>query len=198
LTSVAHERAEELLPWYVAGELSAEDAATVAAHLRECPTCRAEHELAVQLRGRFASVSAAQPRREVLDRTLARIVRHERHRPWWRAVWRLPEARPLLALAAAQAVAIVILASAVAFGPAEFVVLGAPAERDGAVLQIVFAPDATEASLRALLQNADATIVDGPHASGLYRIRLTADAEPSHVLARLRQDPLVLFVEAEP
>ena len=44
------------------------------------------------------------------------------------------------------------------------------AGREDAQVQITFAPDAREADLRALLQEVGATIVDGPSASGVYRL----------------------------
>ena len=44
---------------------------------------------------------------------------------------------------------------------------GAEADR---VLQVTFRPDATEASIRALLLDVAAVLVDGPSAIGVYRI----------------------------
>lgn len=48
---------------------------------------------------------------------------------------------------------------------------------DAPVLALRFQPTATEAEIRALLQSAEARLVDGPGASGLYRVAFeTAEA----------------------
>lgn len=41
---------------------------------------------------------------------------------------------------------------------------------DGSVLIVTFAPDSTEAEIRALLQSINGRIVDGPGASGFYSV----------------------------
>jgi anti-sigma factor RsiW len=43
-----HDQAEELLPWYVTGQLDADDRALVEQHLSSCPHCR--RQLAVERR----------------------------------------------------------------------------------------------------------------------------------------------------
>jgi RNA polymerase sigma factor (sigma-70 family) len=58
---------------------------------------------------------------------------------------------------------------------------------DRAVLQIAFAPGASEAAVSALLAEQHATIVDGPSAAGLYRVALrdvAADDEAGAERAR--------------
>ncbi|MBJ7311462.1 zf-HC2 domain-containing protein [Rugamonas sp. CCM 8940] len=54
----AHQRAQALLPWFVAGQLTAEQAALVDQHLRGCEECRRDVELERQLR---AATSVAVP-----------------------------------------------------------------------------------------------------------------------------------------
>ncbi len=43
---------------------------------------------------------------------------------------------------------------------------------EGSVLQIQFAPDATEAKIRKVLQESNAVLIDGPSELGIYLIRV--------------------------
>jgi hypothetical protein len=71
----------------------------------------------------------------------------------------------------------------------------------GAVLQVRFSPDATEARIRALLQDTEAVFVDGPSATGVYRLRLTTEPAGEEIiarqLARLRESGIVEHVARE-
>ena len=42
MTGEAHDKVWELIPWFVNGRLSEDDAAAVEAHLAECERCRDE------------------------------------------------------------------------------------------------------------------------------------------------------------
>lgn len=66
-----------------------------------------------------------------------------------------------------------------------------PALQGGVLLQITFAPTATEAQLRSALQGAQATLVAGPGAVGVYTVVVPA-ATWDAALARLRQQPGVV------
>jgi hypothetical protein len=50
---------------------------------------------------------------------------------------------------------------------------------DGAVLQVRFRATATEAQMRAALQEIGGAIVDGPGALGVYRVRLQGERPAS-------------------
>jgi hypothetical protein len=80
--------------------------------------------------------------------------------------------------------------------------LGGPSHK-GVVVLVRFEPTAAEARIRALLQKNDATIIDGPGALGIYRLRLLnaqpGDAEAlAKALTDLRGNKgLVVEAEAE-
>ena len=63
--------------------------------------------------------------------------------------------------------------------------LSGPAAGQGPLLQVQLRPSATEEQVRELLNAADAQIVAGPGALGIYTIRV-ADADATRALQRLR------------
>lgn len=172
---------DELLPFLANGTLDADERAALEGALATDEALRAEHDFVARLRlGVKAASDAPDPGELPLRRALNRIAREETRlrRPsgWWRAV------------AIAAGVAVVIQSGVLVrqlYAPAR----GGPAllgaERpagERAVLQIVFAPEAREAAIRALLREVQATIVDGPSASGVYRVALE-DVEPDDAAA---------------
>lgn len=65
------------------------------------------------------------------------------------------------------------------------------------VLQVRFRDDATLSALRAALRAADAQVIGGPGALGIWRIRVPAEAE-KHSLRLLAANPIVLEVNPAP
>jgi hypothetical protein len=63
-------------------------------------------------------------------------------------------------------------------------------------LDIVFAPEVSEAELRALIQGIDGVIVDGPSEVGRYRVRLPGQdvRRADEIVDSLRNDARVRFV----
>ena len=154
---------DELLPWYVNRSLASAERDAVEAHLRGCERCRAEIEFLAALREQVRRSPAAQVPDEVGLRRLLRDVRRERARP-----------RRRIALAAAAALVIVVQTGLIGWlakreQPIEPLGERGPA---GVVLQLRFDPAASEARIRALLQEHDAVLIDGPGALGVYRVRL--------------------------
>ena len=47
----------------------------------------------------------------------------------------------------------------------------------GVVLQINFSPNASEVQIRKLLQSVDGSIIEGPGAIGIYRVRLNLETK---------------------
>jgi len=86
-------------------------------------------------------------------------------------------------------------------GATRFHTLSNPSVEDpaapGAVrLRLVFAAGATEATVRALLLDAGARVVDGPTRFGVYTIEVAgAGIEPERLLARFADHPAVVFAE---
>jgi anti-sigma factor RsiW len=166
---------DELLAWYVNGTLDGSERAAVERHLRDCARCRDEAAFLDALRRGVKEIGRADEPGDLGRKRLLRDVRAQQgtRGTWWRP-----------ALAAAAAIIIVQGVLLVNFWPhqASIGLLGGPKDK-GLIVQIQFQPDAAEARIRALLQETGATLIDGPGALGIYRIRLERS---DTALARLR------------
>ena len=154
---------DELLPWYANRTLAGAEREAVEAHLRGCERCRAELEFLGALRAQVKQAPGAQDHDEVGLHRLMREVRRDAAIP-----------RRRIALAAAAAIVIVVQAGLIGWLATRepvFEPLGERA-RQGVVFQLRFDPAASEARIRALLQEHDAVVIDGPSALGVYRVRL--------------------------
>jgi hypothetical protein len=191
-----HEQALELLPWFVNGTLTDVERAGVERHVRNCLPCRValqeQHQLAGLLKQQptvplsaevgferlLAEIDAARrPQREVRTRRLARFA-------------------AITALAASLALAAWLLTvGSDTRREATFVTTSQPGDADVG-LDIVFAPQVSEAELRALIQGIDGVITGGPSEIGRYRVRLPGqDARRAdEIVASLRNDARVRFV----
>jgi anti-sigma factor RsiW len=195
VNAVPHEAAELLLPWFVAGTLPEPERSAVAEHLRTCEVCRREEAWLRGVAEAVRSRPVPSPAAELGPRVLARLAAREAAGPWWRRLWRVKEARALLALATAEAVALAALLVSWDRPVAGFRTLGRPA---AAHVQVVFRPDATEARIREALLRVGATVVEGPGAGGVYRLRVPGGSDPRAVAERLRRESVVRFAEPEP
>jgi hypothetical protein len=63
---------------------------------------------------------------------------------------------------------------------------------------VSFAPGATEADIRVLLLESEASIVSGPSALGLYQISVPEDTEKVLVAERLSAHPSIIFLQEVP
>lgn len=183
------ETVSELLPDYVRGTLSDADRARVDAAVA------ADQALAAEL-ATFQGVSAALKAdagpvtgREIGWARLSRAVdAHERATaPGVITRWQVAAA-VFAVLAIGQAAWIV------GTGPrdegARFTTAGEAAE--AWTLQVMFAPTATEADIRALLDATGGQIVAGPSAIGLYRVRFESEAAMQSALEALSTAPDVV------
>jgi anti-sigma factor RsiW len=170
---------DALLPWFVNGTLEASERAAVEQHLLGCSRCRDEVAFLGALRQGVKALAVAEGPGDLGRKRLLRDVRAERRagRRWW---------RPALAAAAAVIVVQGVVLAGLLLREPGIVPLGGP-RAEGATVQIQFAPTATEAQIRALLQEAGATLIDGPGASGVYRVRVEK-AEPALAKLRARTD----------
>jgi hypothetical protein len=118
--------------------------------------------------------------------------------------------RTLAYAGAAAAVAIVLQAAVITgaltgrYGGATFQTPshGQPAAvAQGTFVIVRFAPQANAADITRFLEANKATIVDGPKADGIFRVRVGATALPkdevSRIVAQLQQDKAVGFAAAE-
>lgn len=166
-----------LLPWYVNGTLSEEEHRRVEVYLETSPDARSEVAFLRALRRQVKEERADTTPGELgpgelgLKRIQRRIAQeHRSARPsaaWWRP-------------AAIAAALVILVQSAVLIETWQGVGTVMPAggeRRAGAVLQVTFAPDATEQEIREILQAIEGSLDGGPGALGVYRIRL-GEVEP--------------------
>jgi anti-sigma factor RsiW len=197
----AHERAFELLPWYVNGTLSDAEHGDVERHTRNCLPCR----VALLEQRHLARLLKEQPTVRLsaeggFERLLAEIDasrQSARRVPGQRAL-RLP--RPAhFATAAALAASLVLAAWLVTLGgdsrrEATFVTATQPGGAN-AEIDVVFANNVSAADHLALIREINGVAIDGPSDVGRYRVRLTeADADRiDGIIERLRGDARVRF-----
>jgi hypothetical protein len=183
----------DLLPWYPEGALGDAERGRVEAHAAACESCR--RELA-WIEGSAEPEAGAVPDRERLwARTLARIAAGDRSRVVLApSVRRMRSWRVGLAAAAGLLIALAaglwagLRARSTDEGSESFQVATPPAGRsDGRELDVVFHPDASAERIRTALGELEAAIVSGPSpVSGIYRVRLPAEADPVRAAAQLR------------
>ncbi len=187
------EHPHALLPWYVNRTLGGAERDQVESHLATCARCRDEVLFLEELRAQVQGEEVTPPTELGLKRLL-RDVKVERKlevSSWWRRA------------AAAAVVVVVIQAGWLADlyrQPSDTIrPLGDTAP--DAVLQVRFAPDATEARIRTVLHEAEAVFVDGPSANSIYRLRLMAEPageeEITRHITRLRESGIVEHVARE-
>ncbi len=180
-----HAQVQALLPWYVRGQLDADEMSLVRQHLQSCERCRIElaAEPAVQtLLGAALPAAAGDA-----DRGFARL--RERLVP--REAARAPRWMPW-ALGLQGAALVAVLALWLHDRPAEpaYQGLSAGSAVAAADALVMFRPEVSEQELRALLHAQGASIVAGPTETGAYQLRL-----PAASLDGLRRSPLVRLAE---
>ena len=183
---------DELLPWYANGTLDEPERARVAAHLAECARCREELSFLTTL---AAGVRAADESGASADfggesggelglRRLLREVRQTSPNPaparggrrtWW---------RPALAAAAILVIAVQGVMLGRLYQDTTYLQPLAGPAAAGTVLQVRFDPAASESQIRAALQSVDGTLIGGPGALGIYRVRLEGAGTDASAIAR--------------
>lgn len=184
---------ELLLPWLVNDTLDGDERARVEAWLGQQEDGDALRAFDEALRQQVRSEQAGSPGAFGLRR-LQREIRADRKpdraandNRWW---------RPAIAAAAL----VILVQGGVLFDQFRdretYTPLGAG--QDGIVLQVEFAPDATQREIGALLRSIGAEIISGPAASGLYRLRLGEDAGADEAVSALREaSDVVRYAETE-
>jgi anti-sigma-K factor RskA len=192
-----------LLPWYVNGTLDAEERQQVEAYLERSSHARDEVELLRALRQQVKDEAIEASPGELGLQRLKRQMKAQAQQPqaghemtgrtvasFWRP------------LAVAACLAVVIQAGvmiSLSGGPGGDVEIAAgDAGLTPPVLQVTFAPEATERQIRDVLQSAGTSIADGPNALGVYRLRLVDAGSTSvdEALATLRASGnVVTFAE---
>lgn len=166
----------ELLPWYVNDTLGEGEKARVERYLDESPAARQELAFLQQVAARSREDQPEPPGELGLSRLRRDLRRQSRHQGsisgWWRP----------LAVAASLIVAVQSVLLMWPQDAAEYRLAGGAA----AEVQITFAPQASEKSIRTLLQEVGAEIVGGPGRLGVYHLSFDSSTDIEQVLARLR------------
>ena len=195
-----HHDAEELIPWYLTGQLDDEDLAMVEHHLSSCAHCRRQLAAERRMIDEFAQLSPQ------IDSGWARLrqridVPQPRERLWDKLRGQAAElweslSRPAIATLAVAQLAFVVAAGAIllSLGQPDYRTLGSAPAPSSANVIAMFRAETTEAQLRDLLQSNGASLVDGPTAGGAYLLRVQASSRPE-VVARLRGDRHVLMAQ---
>ena len=192
-----HDRAQQLLPWYVNGTLEPGEKALVEEHLSACADCRAE----LASEERLASLVSAVPpapegqwealRRRALASPRPAIVQRRQARRWAVGPGRL-------GLIAASYVALIGLLVAL-YGQlrserSEYHTLSAPAATPRGNLLVAFRPETSERDLRRALQAVGARIVNGPTAGNAYVLAVAPDRLAS-ATAQLRAQGAIALAQ---
>jgi len=209
-----HAEAWALLPWLANGRIQASDREWVEAHVAGCEECRAEvaaqRMMATAMNRGATPEAAATDEQRSFNRLWARIEASESASP---ANVAAGEARPAMRFSRTVrwlAAAVVVQGFGLALfgfnalrGPSDDIVTVAdvPASRPNApAVRIVFAPDASIATINTLLAHQGLSIVSGPGTAGNFTAELSADAVASGASASsvadvIAKDPNVSFAQ---
>jgi hypothetical protein len=205
MAELSRDDVQAQLPWYASGALSPQESSRISAWL----ALNGEHEQALldelawlERTARQVQGAVSVPPAEQGLNTLLQRVRHEARLdappPWWSAwlrAWRRESSAirwGLSGLVVLQCLIIVFLVRGV--GDSGQVLLSGPqaTQAQGTVrLQLVFAPQATQAQIRTLLLQAQVQVVAGPSALGVYLVQSQSDHQ-EEALRLLRGHPQVV------
>ena len=188
---IEREEMEMLLPWYVTGRLDTADLAKVEAYLAAHPEVARQLDLARTERDETVAANEALglPSAGATARLMASL---PAARPGWAAMRALrdglQQVGDLLAAPTANAVRWAALAAAVLIAVQGVAIVSLLNERagtyqtasggqggEGIALLVTFADDAKATAISQLLTDLDGSIVDGPKAGGVYKIRLRTE-----------------------
>ncbi len=218
--------AQELLPWFVAGSLSADETRAVQAFIESGEISAAELDeialFAETVNEQHVDEPAYNP--AILDNVMLKlddvvqeaptepliVAEPQAHASAWeklvaRLQWAVtpPVARVALA---GQFVLVVALGAAIFANQSsveeqsEFTTVYGASVKSGATadFNIALEPGATVAELQALLGNVEAQIVSGPTSMGIYSIDVADDDQLDAARTVLSEHPITVFVQPVP
>lgn len=185
-----HDEASELLPWFVTGQLDADEQAQVAAHVAGCAECQAEVAFQTQLEAEVARLPLD------VERGWARMRgRIEANDDAVRAPARRALRGGWIGWGVAATFAVVAGVSWLPQGQGpQYSALGDGKAGEGGNVVVVFHPETTERQMRETLKAGEARLVDGPTAAGGYVLAVPA-AKRTAALAALRARANVVLAE---
>ncbi len=185
---------DERVTDYLAGRLSSEEAKRLEAEAELNQTLASELALGGAMRRALADLADETSPGDLGWARLARAMDVERltaarndRPPLWRYA-----AIALGMLALGQPIA---LTSSIG-GRQDAYIPVSDARADQTLAALTFSPAATEAEIRALLQEVDAEIVAGPSALGVYRLRFNDAAARTAAIARFAAEPGIVEMAA--
>jgi len=208
-----HAEAWALLPWLANGRLPATDREWVEAHVAQCAECRgeldAQRRVATQINEDRSPDPAGSEEQRSFNKLWARIEASEAAAPSANSVAARSVSRSsrtvrwLAAAVVVQGFGLALFGfNALRTNDGGFVTVAeVPAQRLNApALRLVFAPEASMASINTLLTHQGLSIVSGPGTSGNFTAELSADAVASgasadSVAAVISKDPNVTFAQ---
>ena len=195
MTSAQFDKAKiaELIPFWVNGSLTDEEAEALAREFERDPALHAQVQAARQLRGLMRA--SALPERSPGDFGLARLRRAVAEKP--RAPGSLRQS------AAAAAIAAVVTAGGLTltgWSGSDDQYRQAAGPQTAALFTVSVRDEVPQSAFADLLLANGLTIVDGPSALGFYRLALVGDADDSDITAARaaleRAENLVELVES--
>jgi anti-sigma factor RsiW len=185
------EEIEMLLPWYITGRLDPADLVKVEAYLATHPQVARQLDLARSERDETVAANEALgfPPAGATERLMAAL---PAARPGWAALravkGALQQVGDLFVAPTANAVRWAAVAAAVLLAVQAVAIVSLVSERsgtyqtasggqtgDGVAVLVTFADDAKATAISQLLTDLDASVVDGPKAGGVYKIRLRTE-----------------------
>jgi hypothetical protein len=208
---------ELLLPWHAAGTLSHRDAQRVEAALASGPELARRYEWVREEFGETIHLNETlgAPSARAMETLFAKIDAEPARRPAvvltlnarLREFFANLSPRTLAWSATAAALAILLQAGVIAgvmlkeTKPASYETASAPSvprSAEGSYALIRFQPQASAAEITNFLASNHLSIVDGPSAGGLYRVRVADTRLPSAdltgIVKKLQQDKIVGFI----
>jgi hypothetical protein len=209
-----HAEAWALLPWLASGRLQVSNREWVEAHVAQCAECRgeldAQRKVATQINRDASPDAAGTEEQRSFNKLWARIEASEGAAPQASGVAGGATTRSSRTVRWLAAAVVVQGFGLALFGfnalrtnaPGGFITVAeVPAQRLNApAVRVVFAPEASMASINTLLAHQGLSIVAGPGTSGNFTAELSADAVASgasadSVAAVISKDPNVTFAQ---
>ena len=191
-----HAQAQRLLPWYVNGALEGEELTKFEAHLADCAECRedlkTEQSMARQIRTLPSDVERGWASLRARVEGSGAGQRKEPGRPLFGR--RIPMGWALAAQAASLAILIPLVALTLSRPQPLYRTLGSAPSAASGNLVVIFKPDSSEQTLRTILMQNHARIVDGPTSTDAYVLHVAQDRRAA-VLARLKADRNISLAE---